>query len=196
MSDLDTIVRYPQAMTRFRVNWPKVIEAIDFIASRKPGVTQYYIGKIFFFADREHLLDFGRPITGDRYVAMEHGPVPSAIRDILKADSDSPDELLGALHDRVAIEHDANKQMVYSKGLDDFRELSGSDKEYLAHAIDKYGAMSFGELKRVSHEDPAYADAWEKAGNNNEMNIELWFGELGDPEAVKERVKEFVRYGA
>lgn len=183
-------------MTRFRVNWPKVIEAIDFIASYKPGVTQYYIGKILFFADREHLLDFGRPITGDRYVAMEHGPVPSAIRDILKADSDSPDELLVELHGRVAIEHDANKQMVYSKGRENFSHLSGSDREYLAAAVEKYGSMTFGELKRVSHEDPAYSEAWEKPGNNNEMNIDLWFGELGDPEVVKERVNEFARYGA
>ncbi|MEQ1715723.1 MAG: Panacea domain-containing protein, partial [Hyphomicrobium sp.] len=101
-------------MTRFRINWAKVVEAIDFVATLKPGVTQYYIGKILFFADREHLLDYGRPITGDRYVAMEHGPVPSAIRDILKADSDGPDDLLAHLHNRVVIDHDENRQKIFT----------------------------------------------------------------------------------
>jgi uncharacterized phage-associated protein len=182
-------------MTRFTVNWDKAIEAIDFIALHKPGVTQYYIGKILFFADREHLLDYGRPITGDKYVAMEHGPVPSAIRDILKADSDSPDEILGNLHDRVVIEQEGNKQKVFSKGIEGLSALSGSDKEYLANAIDQYGSMSFAELKRVSHEDPAYADAWDKPGNANEMNIELWLNSLENPEVAKSQVSEYAHCG-
>ncbi len=110
-------------MTRFRVNWEKALQAIDFIATRRAGLTQYYIGKILFFADRDHLLDFGRPITGDKYVAMEHGPVPSAIRDLLKLDSDYPDDLLNALSERVTIEHDGNLQKVFSKGLDVFDSL-------------------------------------------------------------------------
>lgn len=183
-------------MTRFRVDWAKVVEAIDFVAALKPGVTQYYIGKILFFADREHLLDYGRPITGDRYVAMEHGPVPSAIRDILKADSDSPDDLLGHLHDRVVIEHDENRQKVFTKGTGEFPHLSGSDREYLEAATKKYGTMGFGELKRISHQDAAYADAWQRSGNANEMNVDLWFAELGDVEAVSASVLEFARYGA
>lgn len=182
-------------MTHFSVNWPKVIEAIDKIASLKPGVTQYYIGKILFFADREHLLDYGRPITGDRYVAMEHGPVPSAIRDILKADSDSPDELISQLHERVAIEQDANRQKVFSKNLQGYVHLSGSDCTYLEEAVAKYGNMTFGDLKKVSHEDPAYVDAWDKPGNNNEMNIELWFAELENSELAKASLIEFAAYG-
>jgi len=33
------------------------------------------IFKIIYFADRQHLADWGRPITGDTYIAMEAGPV-------------------------------------------------------------------------------------------------------------------------
>jgi uncharacterized phage-associated protein len=182
-------------MTHFRVNWDKVIEAIDFVATLKPGVTQYFIGKILFFADREHLLDYGRPITGDRYVAMEHGPVPSAIRDILKADSDSPDDILTGLYDRVVIEHEANKQKVFSKGAGAYEHLSGSDREYLAAATETYGKMTFGELKRASHEDIAYVEAWDRPGGANEMNVQLWLGEFDDPAAVASEIEEFARYG-
>ncbi|MFC7048560.1 Panacea domain-containing protein [Emcibacter nanhaiensis] len=177
-------------MTRFPFNWEKSIQAIDYLASLKPGITQYYIGKIIFFADREHLLDYGRPITGDRFVAMEHGPVPSTILDLLKTDSGYPDEIVEELHDRIAIEPEGNKLHVYTKGEDKFYSLSGSDKEYLAEALEKYGSMSFAELKRLSHEDPAYESAWEKPGANNEMDIELWFAELADPEKAKQQFVE------
>jgi uncharacterized phage-associated protein len=178
-------------MTRFKFNWDKAIEAIDFIAQKRPGITQYYVSKIMFFADREHILDFGRPITGDRYVAMEHGPVPSAILNLLKIDSGFPDEMVDLLYTRIRIETEGNKIHVYSEGNNEFVHLSGSDKEYLAGAADKYGNMSFGKLKRLSHQDPAYEAAWKKLGDANEMDVELWLNGLDNPEVAKRQLREY-----
>lgn len=183
-------------MTRFKFDWEKAIQAIDYIASLRPGMTQYYIGKIMFFADREHLVDYGRPITGDRYVAMEHGPVPSAIRDLLKTDSGYPDQILDELFARVEIKADGNKQHVFSKNAGEFPRLSGSDKEYLKTSLQKYGNMSFTQLKRISHKDPAYEAAWEKSGAANEIDIELWFDDFEDPELVKAQLREHVHFAA
>ena len=53
---------------RFRVDIEKCIQGIQFLAANKPGITQYYVCKIFFFADKKHLLDWGTPISGDKYV--------------------------------------------------------------------------------------------------------------------------------
>jgi uncharacterized phage-associated protein len=185
------------AMIRFEVNWAKAIEAIDFVAQLRPGITQYYIGKILFFADREHLLDYGRPITGDKYVAMEHGPVPSAVRDVLKADPLSPDELIDRLHSRVTIgRHGTNLLHVRSRGSQEFLALSGSDKEYLRDATQRYAHLSFERLKQISHEDVAYSDAWAKPGNNNELDIGHWFSQLDDPEIARAQIEEFARVGA
>ncbi|WP_297833929.1 Panacea domain-containing protein [uncultured Roseibium sp.] len=184
-----------KGMSRLRFKWQKAIHAIDYIARERPGITQYYIGKILFFADREHFLDYGRAITGDRYVAMEHGPVPSAVRDMLKLDSGYPDEILDELDARITIEREGNKQHVYSKMLDYADMLSGSDKEYLSAAIVRYGSMAFGELKAISHEDPAYVAAWEEAGNANEMDIDLWLDQwLDEPETAKRQLLEQTAY--
>lgn len=180
-------------MTRFTFNWDKAIQAVDYVARLKPGITQYYIGKIIFFADREHLLDYGRPITGDKYVAMEHGPVPSAIRDLLKADSGYPDEIIDNLQSRIGIDPDGNKQHVYSKEIGEFPDLSGTDTEYLRASFTKYGSMSFATLKKISHEDPAYMAAWEKPGAANEMDIELWFDDFENPEVAKKQLREAAR---
>ncbi|GGD78818.1 Panacea domain-containing protein [Rhizobium anhuiense] len=179
-------------MMRFKFNLDKTVQAIDFVAQHKPGITQYYIGKILFFADREHVLDYGRPITGDKYVAMEHGPVPSATRDLLRVDSGYPDEMIDRFHERLRIKHQDNKQHVFSKGHDKFPALSGTDKEYLLSSLQRYGSMSFGTLREISHEDPAYADAWDRPGNANEMDVSLWLDQLDEPELAKSQLQERV----
>lgn len=177
-------------MTRFEFDWSKAIQAIDYLVSLQPGMTQYYIGKVMFFADRDHLVDYGRPISGDKYVAMEHGPVPSAIRDLLKADSGYPDEVTDQLNARLERVIDGSKQHIYSKGTEEFSRLSGSDKEYLKASLGKYAKMSFGQLKAISHEDPAYEAAWAKPGAANEMDVELWFDGFENPELVKLQLRE------
>lgn len=178
---------------RFKINLDKCIQGIDLIALKRPGVTQYYICKIFFFADKQHLLDWGRPISGDRFVAMDHGPVPSFIYDLLKDASGEPDEVIDALLARVELVHRHNRISVHSRGVDDFSALSPSDIEYLHEAIERYGAMGFGALKDLSHKDPAYEDAWSRSGRNNEMDIRLWFE---DAQLSEEQLIERSLYGA
>ena len=130
-------------------------------------------------------MDWGRPISGDRYVAMEHGPVPSAIYDLIKDTSVEPDEIAESLSDRVEIVPRGNKRYLYSKdGQDDFPALSETDREYLLDSLRRYGTMPFSELKRLSHQDPAYAEAWSLSGLNNEMDIRLWFA--SDPIALQQ----------
>jgi uncharacterized phage-associated protein len=163
---------------RFRFDVMKAIEGIQLLASEKPGITQYYVGKIFFFADREHLRDWGRPISGDRYVAMEHGPVPSSIRDLLKLSSDEPDEIADKLFAKVEIVQEGNKSRVFSKEKTlDLKYLSGTDVEYLLNALREYGNKSFGYIKAQSHADAAYDNAWGQPGLNNEMDLRLWFSD-------------------
>jgi len=176
---------------RFRVSHEKCIQGIHWLARHRPGITQYYIGKVFFFADKEHLLDWGRPISGDRYVAMEHGPVPSLIYDLIKDTSGEPDELVDELSSRVEIVARGTTRHVYSKADEaEFPDLSETDKEYLLDALHKYGNMHFDELKRLSHEDPAYNEAWALPGLNNEMNVRLWFGDDNNGKLALEQLKE------
>ncbi|MBL4871886.1 MAG: SocA family protein [Rhodobacteraceae bacterium] len=182
-------------MVRYKLNHMKVIDAIDLIARELPNVTQYYLGKILFFADREHLLDFGRPITGDKYVAMEHGPVPSAIRDLLRPGTDSPDEVVRELNSKVEVRNENNLQHVTSRNASDLKHLSGSDVEYLKDSINKYGKLTFGQLREISHEDSAYNEAWNKSGNANEIDILLWMNEFSNVDLASSQLAEKATYG-
>lgn len=69
----------------------KVIQAAAVLLREHAGrMSRLRLLKLLCIADRENLAETLRPITGDRVVAMDHGPVPSRTYDLLKRrDSDS-----------------------------------------------------------------------------------------------------------
>ncbi len=69
---------------RFRFNAKKAVEVILWFAERRPGISFHTLLKLLFYADKRHLNRYGRPITGDDYIAMQYGPVASTTYDMLK----------------------------------------------------------------------------------------------------------------
>ena len=118
-------------MIRFRLNWQKAIEAVVWLAAREPGMTFFYASKILYFADKYHLERYARPITGDIYVAMEMGPVPSRIYDLLKQSAFAPADVLEDLAAAVEIKGPRlNPKRDPTPGV-----LSGSDERMLEEAF-------------------------------------------------------------
>jgi len=62
----------------------KILNPVMYIIQQTPNLTQYYIVKAIFLADKSHLGKYGRPVTFDNYVAMKLGPVPSFTYNLLK----------------------------------------------------------------------------------------------------------------
>jgi len=154
----------------------KTLNALLFVVNRVQRKDFHKIFKIIYFADRQHLADWGRPITGDTYIAMEAGPVPSRLYDMLKivrGDSYLPDtEGLGRF---FQIEN-----WMYVKPLQDadLNELSPNEQEALSEAISKYANLSYDEIKEKSHDV-----AWRSTARDfaiNWDNIALEAGLDGD----------------
>ena len=126
----------------FEANREKIRETILYIASRVSNPTLHTIFKIMYFADKQHLGDYGRFITGDTYIAMEYGPVPSLAYDMTKdAREFSLSYGIEVRGYHIIAQRDANI------GL-----LSESDTECLDIAIERYGNKTFGELTDESHD--------------------------------------------
>jgi uncharacterized phage-associated protein len=72
----------------FRFNLEKTIQAIAAFLHFHGSKEMSYLRmlKLLYLADRESLRETGRPITGDRVVAMEHGPVLSSVYDLIKGE--------------------------------------------------------------------------------------------------------------
>ena len=145
----------------FSFNLAKFVQALVFFS--KNGVsdlTKLKAAKLFYFADKEHLLRYGRPIIGDVYFALNLGPVPSHADDFFdeaqaahQAGPSTPEqeEFLQYL-DVVA---DYWPRYV-ANGEENFRAFSRSDLEVLADIAKKYGKLHWKRLVELSHEEPAY----------------------------------------
>ena len=67
------------------LNIQSFIQPVLYILNKagKPLDT-HKISKILYFADRQHLAKYGTTISGDTYMKMQYGPVPSTVYDIIK----------------------------------------------------------------------------------------------------------------
>lgn len=155
-------------MNRFSLNIDKLLVAILFVLREFEGhiLDFHKLVKILYFADQKHLAEYGRPILGDRYIAMKNGPVPSTVYDILKG-------LRGdamIVHYRVKafsqfLTHE-NKYHIKATSLDaHFDLLSESEIECLLLSISENKDLNFNQLTEKSHDS-----AWEHA-ENDEMDI-------------------------
>ena len=68
-----------------KFNLSKSIQAVLYVSNRLQRKDFHKIFKILYFSDRNHMAKYSRSITGDTYIAMNDGPVPSNIYDIFKS---------------------------------------------------------------------------------------------------------------
>lgn len=73
-----------RVIVRFRFNDIKTAQAAAYLLSLNNGTMSYMVLiKLMYLADRQMLLDHGRPITGDRLFSMKNGPVLSTVLDFI-----------------------------------------------------------------------------------------------------------------
>ena len=70
---------------RFRFDESKAAAAAALLLKLEGGRMNYMrLIKLLYLADRESLIRLGRPISGDRFYAMKHGPVLSSVLDLIR----------------------------------------------------------------------------------------------------------------
>ncbi len=140
---------------RYRVNYDKAIETIVWLANEKPDIDLYHIAKVLFYADKMHVNKYARPITGDTYISMDFGPVPSGIRDLL-----TQNPWLNPLDlDTVSNSLEMTKKRfltVKARRKPKMEYFSESDLECLGESLRLYGDLSFDDLKKTTHDEPYY----------------------------------------
>jgi len=136
-------------MLTFKFDHDKAIAVILYIAERMDNADMHSVFKIMYFADRFHLVKYGRPVIGDRYIAMSDGPVPSQIYDWCKFSRKNDIPYDGFFH----LKNNSFKIEVIRKP--DIDELSETDLECLNEAIQKVIPLNYAQRKLLSH-DAAY----------------------------------------
>ncbi|MCH7936254.1 MAG: SocA family protein [Proteobacteria bacterium] len=172
---------------RFRINWQKALEALVWLANEKPGVTFYYVVKLLFFADKAHLQKYGRPVIGDRYIAMPHGPVPTIVYNMLKQDAFLAPDILDATASSLEINYTGHPS-IKAKRKVNMDHFSETDLECLREALEQYGDMPFSRLRKITHAEPAYIEA----DLNCEMDYALMIDE--DTPDREEKISDLEDY--
>lgn len=164
------------------------LNALLFALSKLGGKSDMHkLCKILYFADQRHLSLYGRSITGDTYIAMQYGPVPSNVDDILKAVRGDSffSGYVDELKDKLAFE---NRYIVKELAEPDMDELSESDVECLTYAIDLYHDKSFGQLTDLSH-----GMAWTNTARDRAISVKDILREAGDEEEYVEYIADQLR---
>ena len=142
----------------FDLDFDKAVAALLYMANLGPTkFDQYKACKLLFLADKRHLVKFGRTITGDRYSALEYGPIPSGIRDEMKFLIENN---TGRLKEAFDVDRKYSHPRLIPKQHYDEATLSKSDVEIIREIVDDFGKRSFDELKAITHETAAYKKAW------------------------------------
>lgn len=173
---------------KFALNFTKALEALAYVANRWDAITPFYVSKVMFFADKWHLNKYGRPVTGDTYIAMPRGPVPSTVRDIIEENFEFIEEPTH-FKQMIKLEKRSYKH-VHSKVADDkLTSLSESDKECLSEAVEFCRGKSLNELSTLTHRERS----WRNAPANRAMDYEDFFDDIDSP--LVEEAREFAAYG-
>jgi len=140
------------AEIKFNFDVEKAVESILYLAYRVSSPTYMLIAKLLYFADKTSLEEYGRFITGDTYVAMKHGPVPSETYNLMKAGNDG-DQYGFTVENNHHIKplRDANTDL-----------LSDSDIICLDKILKAYAHFPTWYIREISHDD-LWEEFWEKA---------------------------------
>jgi uncharacterized phage-associated protein len=177
-------------MIKFEFNTEKSINALLYISWKLGKADFHKVFKILYFADRGHLATYGRTITGDTYIKMAAGPVPSKTYDILKAvRGDSYFSKYAIIFTQRFIVEEKH----YIKPLvePDMDFLSVSDIEELDKSINTYKDKTFKELVNISH-----AFAWKNAADTSPISFEDMLKEVDEDEEFINYLSEFSHLNA
>lgn len=148
----------------FRPNAPKVLAAICFLIEEAEKIghelTQYEIVKSIFKADERHLNEFGRPITYDNYIAMEHGPVGDMAINMLNSHFDWT--IVGLTKAPWVRSAPIGVKATFGNLSQpcDRDAMSGSDERMLLAALGETKEQGFTKVRQISHRNPAWRAAY------------------------------------
>jgi uncharacterized phage-associated protein len=127
--------------------------AARFLKLRGGRMSYLKLIKMLYFLDREALLRWGRPITTDRYVSMDNGPVVSRIYDLIREESAPGADPIWRHY--ISAPQDWEVSLVAEP---EPSELSRAEQSLIDEIYATYGKLGRWDLVRISHDLPEWQD--------------------------------------
>ena len=162
-------------MIRFSFNPAKFVNAVIWFAAECHPCTKMKICKLLYFADKEHLLKYGRPIIGDTYYKLKDGPIPTKGLDRLRGRTGPATRAL--INESFAV----MGWKVVPKRSADLSVFSKSDIRVLNSVKEKLGSLDVYALRDLSHEEHAYKESIPR----DPIDFELIANDADDADALR-----------
>ena len=167
----------------------KAIQAVAFLVQVLPSPDIHRVVHVLYFAEKEHLAKYGRTLTKDSYIAMNFGPVPTNLYDLIKSVRgdgssnflDKNPELMKLAKEKMKV-YDHNLAII---GPIESDLLSESDKECLLESSKEYGHLPFSILTERSHDA-----AWKATAKNQQIALKDIVETLPNANAVLHHLRE------
>ncbi len=167
----------------------KLIEILLYILCKTGGIDYYHAFKILYFAEMKHLAKWGTRIIPDEFCALKYGPVPTRLYDAVKDLGHPNMELAEELAKVVCFAGDDAPNVLLPQREFDERYFSKSEIEVLNASIEENANLTFGELKRKSH-DAAWDEADRRINGTNVISPISMAKVLNADDAMLEYIKE------
>jgi uncharacterized phage-associated protein len=163
----------------YNYNFEKFVAAMTHMAMKVADLTKLRAAKLLYFADKYHLTNYGRPIIGDFYVRMDHGPVPSQSLDLMN-ELVSPYVIRGAkrptlnaMQQYLEVDSNGKQPKFVAKKKADYSALSESDVEALDKSIALFGKASITRVWNAGHNERS----WKETPPHQKIDYRLFFDE-------------------
>ena len=175
---------------RFKFDPERFVASLAFFASHTKGLDKLKAAKLLYYADKYHLIRYGKPILGDVYYHLDYGPVPSKALDIMNEAIDPyrlrgiPQSNLELLKKYLKIDSEERTHPIFeAKTGPDLEVFSESELEALHETVKRYGHYSGRQLIDLTHQEAP----WLKTERNEEIDYRLFFEGASDanPEAAE-----------
>lgn len=117
--------------------------------------------KLFYFLDFLYVKNYGVPVTHDCYVNLEHGPIPSTIKNLVDSVENDIDNAM--LADTIKINSLEDEKIHRVESLRKFNErdkgyLSENELKTLKKICLRFGESNMRDIERVAHEEAPWKE--------------------------------------
>lgn len=139
---------------RLRFNELKATQAAARLLVARGGRMSYMkLLKLLYIADREALLRWGRPITGDAFYSLDHGPVLSRTLTLINEGA-APGETSEWV-DHISVPDGYSVTLLKDPGDG---ALCEAEVDLLAEIFQKFGHLNRWDIVKLTHSFPEWQD--------------------------------------
>ncbi|MCP4255710.1 MAG: SocA family protein [Candidatus Scalindua sp.] len=150
-------------MIEFKFNEIKTTQAASLFLKNNSGKMSYMkLIKLLYLVDRQALKLWERPLTGDVYFSMKHGPVLSNVLDIINNGGDPEDNSYWYEYITAPSEYEVELK----KDSSELDALSKRELELITEIDEAYKDISQWDMVEICHN---VLPEWENVGSTSKL---------------------------